>query len=115
MRGLCRRMTVLFWALAAVAAAISPVFMGDIRILISCGLLSAVLFLWSRLFMRAFQRELLDFTDGICAQMDRMMDGPAGGETGGGERGGAGRTGTESAVAQESLFGKILQKLERLV
>lgn len=44
-----------------------------------------------------------------------MMDGPAWGETGGGERGGAGRTGTESAVAQESLFGKILQKLERLV
>lgn len=115
MRGLCRRMTVLFWALAAVAAAISLVFMEDIRILISCGLLSAVLFLWSRLFMRAFQRELLDFTDGICAQMDRMMDGPAWGETGGGERGGAGRTGTESAVAQESLFGKILQKLERLV
>ena len=64
MRGLCRRMTVLFWALAAVAAAISLVFMEDIRILISCGLLSAVLFLWSRLFMRAFQRELLDFTDG---------------------------------------------------
>lgn len=115
MRGLCRRMTVLFWALAAVAAAISLVFMEDIRILISCGLLSAVLFLWSRLFMRAFQRELLDFTDGICAQMDRMMDGPAWGETGGGERGGTGRTGTESAVAQESLFGKILQKLERLV
>ncbi len=115
MRGLCRRMTVLFWALAAVAAAISLVFMEDIRILISCGLLLAVLFLWSRLFMRAFQRELLDFTDGICAQMDRMMDGPAWGETGGGERGGTGRTGTESAVAQESLFGKILQKLERLV